>query len=124
MARRNLAAAQDLQHVQAAPLDRALAQQPPAPLRELGAGRPTDVPAFGAFVEPGAALIVADCPQVAAAQALDLPQACLHTYTVGVRVPETTPGRGKQTPCYRRDGTARAVATSSSHELSFTRGRP
>jgi hypothetical protein len=69
--------------MQAASIHRALAQEAPTPLGQLGAGSPADVPALGALVESEAVLRVADEAPIPTAQTLDLPNADLHTQRVG-----------------------------------------
>ena len=71
--------------MQAAALDRAIAQQATCALGELGARGPADVAASGTLVEGRGALAAADRAAVAAAQALHLPETSIHGLGIDVR---------------------------------------
>ena len=80
--------------MEAAAADRALTQKATRPLGELGAGRPADVAALRALVERGAALVGADCPAIAAAQAFHLRETHFHNGSIGRTGRPVTPIRG------------------------------
>jgi hypothetical protein len=75
--------------VQAAAVDRALAQKLARPLGKLGARSPADVAALRALVEARTACVAPDRAAIATTQALHLPET-LHAERIGVGDPRTS----------------------------------